>query len=114
MYTTLDIPPKDQSWANIFLYPYPLGTITRFDMLSSDTLMKLLELNQKPNKILDQSNNEFGSGNLPFNSSQLGWGSVILRQITQPSLAFNSLTAELFVKWKSQVPYTNKLLATSS
>ena len=93
---------EEQSWVNIFLSPYPLGAIERYDMLSTDGIENLIQLSQSPIKIHFDDTQEIGSGNLPFNSGQIGVGSVILRQVEPSKIAFNSLTAELFADGRAK------------
>jgi hypothetical protein len=73
---------------NLYLSPYPLGSIQRKDIISSDGITKLMELSQTPLTYFLGSI-EIGSGNVPFNSGQLGFGSVILKQIQPGRVAFN-------------------------
>lgn len=94
---------EHQSWVNIYLSPYPLGIIERYDMLSSQNIEKLMQLSQVPIKIYLDSTKEIGTGNLLFNSGQLGVGSVILKQIDQSRMAFNSLSAEFFLDGRAKL-----------
>jgi hypothetical protein len=87
---------EKQSWVNIFLYPYPIGTIEKHDMFSTDGLKKLIQMSQRPIPYYDNESRKFGEGNLPFNSGQLGVSSIILRQVEPSKVAFNSLMAELY------------------
>jgi len=93
---------EDQGWVNIFLSPYPLGAIERFDILSHEGIEKLIQLSQNPIKIYLQDWTECGTGNLPFNSGQLEFGSVILRQVEPYNTVFNSLTIELFIDGRAK------------
>jgi hypothetical protein len=92
---------EKQGWLNIYLYPYPLGLIDRLDMLSPESIEKLMNLSQTPLKYYIYSN-EIGSGNIPFNSGQLGFGSVILKQMQPGMFAFNGLSIELFVDGRTK------------
>ncbi|RLI51830.1 MAG: hypothetical protein DRP09_18825 [Candidatus Thorarchaeota archaeon] len=92
---------ENQGWVNVFLSPYPLGTIRKFDMLSSEGIEKLLHLSQNPIKI-HLEDVEFGTGNLPLDSGQLAFGSVVLRQVTPCNAAFNSLTVEFFLNGRAK------------
>lgn len=103
---------EHQSWVNIFLSPYPLGIIDRRDMYSSKGIEKLMRLSQIPIKIFLNSTKEIGTGNLPFNSGQLGVGSVILKQIDPSEIAFNSLSAELFIDGRAKLFIPLKFMHT--
>ncbi len=94
---------ENQSWLNIFLTPYPLGAIERSDMLSTDGIENLIKLSKNQIDIYFGPSLKIGTGNLPFNSSQLGIGSVILRQVEQSKVAFNSLTMELFIDGRAKL-----------
>jgi len=94
---------EEHPWVNIFLSPYPLGTIDRYEMLSTDGIENLINLSQKPINIYLNSKQEIGSGNLPFNAGQLGVGSVILRQVEPSEIAFNSLTAQFFADGRAKI-----------
>lgn len=93
---------EGQGWLNIFLSPYPIGGIKRFDMLSYEGIEKLIKLSQSPIKNYLRDGTELGSGNLPFNSGQLAFGSVILRQVEPQNSAFSSLTTQLFVNGRAK------------
>ena len=86
---------RDQGWVNIYVSPYPLGTVSKREMFSSEGVERLLLASQKPitTQIGDMATIEM---NVPFGSGQVSVGSVILRQVKQARLAFNSLTAEFF------------------
>jgi hypothetical protein len=94
---------EDQGWVNVFLSPYPLGTIERLDiLLSHEGIEKLIQLSQSPIKIYVEDGTEFGEGNFPLNSGQLAFRSVILRQVKPCNAAFNSLTIELFMDGRAK------------
>ena len=94
---------KNQSWINIYLSPYPLGSIERYDMFESDGIEKLIKMSQSTIKIFYDSVLEIGSGNFPLNSGQLGVGSVILRQVEPSKVAFNSTTVQFFTDGKAKL-----------
>jgi hypothetical protein len=93
---------EGQGWVNVFLSPYPLGGIEKFDILSHEGIEKLIQLSQSPIKSYVEDGTEFGEGNLPLNSGQLAFGSVILRQVEPRNSAFNSLTIELFANGRAK------------
>ncbi len=90
------------SWINIFLSPYPLGTIERFNVISSEGIEQLLKLSRTQIKIYLRNSVEFGTGNLPLNFGQPTFGSAILRQVEPSKAAFNSLTIEFFVNGRAK------------
>jgi hypothetical protein len=71
-------------------------------MVSEKGLEYILKLSHARMKIKLDADNEFGSGNLPFTSGQVGIDSVILRQVQPANVAFNSLTAELFLDGRAK------------
>lgn len=83
-----------QGWVSLFLSPYPLGIVEKPNLWSNKGIQELLELSQRPLKIFNESGEV--TGNLPFNSAQPTFQSVILRQTQLEHLAFNSLEIELF------------------
>jgi hypothetical protein len=93
---------ENQGWVNIFLSPYPLGTVERWDIISNEGIEKLIQLSHNPIRIYLEDGAEFGTGNLPLNSGQLAFGAVVLRQVEPCNAAFNSLTAELFLNGRAK------------
>jgi hypothetical protein len=87
---------EGQAWVNLYLSPYPLGVVRRFDILEDKGIDALIKLSQNPTKIYVEDSVEVGEGNLPFNSVQAEFGSVILRQVEPSDLAYNALSMELF------------------
>lgn len=89
------------SWINIYLSPYPLGVISRWDLLDEDTLVKLIEQSKLPHDL------HFGdvnlSGTIPFNSVHTTPSSVIFEQSSPTREAFNSITLELFTNGRARI-----------
>ena len=93
---------ENQGWVNIYLSPYPLGLIERNEMWYSKAINRLIEISQKPLDIYLDANKKIGSGNLPFNSGQMGVQSIILKQVTPEKLPYSTITAELFFDGKAK------------
>ncbi|MBC8254176.1 MAG: ATP-binding protein [Ardenticatenia bacterium] len=100
-----------QGWASIFISPYPLGAIDRWNLLSSKAIQDLLELSQTTTPIYVENTKDFGTGNLPFNHAQSAFGSVIFRQVDPSRMAYRSLTTEFFFdgRVKLHIPLTYRL-----
>ena len=88
---------EKNGWVNVFLSPYPLGTIDKFVPASADEIDKLLQMSKKQIIMYDEEKKVvLASSSIPFNSGQTGVFSTILRQVEPSLIAFNSLTIELF------------------
>ncbi len=96
---------KGQAWLNIFLSPYPLGTIDKLDDISTDGIKRLKHLSQEPLEVAiasDARRLKIGTVTSQFNFGQIALGSVVLRQATQAAEVFNQPTAELFHDGKAK------------
>jgi hypothetical protein len=83
------------SWVNIYLAPYPLGTVEKFDLASASDVEEILRKSQAPFNIpIDGV--ETLQGHFPFNTAQPTLNSIILQQIEPSKVAFNTLWVELF------------------
>jgi hypothetical protein len=94
---------EDLSWVNLFISPYPLGTVEKFEVYSSETIEKLLEESKTPFKIYLGDGGEEATGNVPFNIGQTTLTSVILQQLEPSRAAFNSLSIELFYDGRAKI-----------
>lgn len=92
---------ENQSWVNLYFSPYPLGMISKTEMLSEAGLEELISLSQKTLKYYLKEY-EVGNGNFPFNSGRLGVGSIILRQVEPSKTGFNSSTVEFFINGQAK------------
>lgn len=106
----IDITDKEKSWISIFLYPYPLGLINRFDMISNDGMEQLLNLSREPLRSKIINGEDFEIGSVPFHSSQLGILSIILRQVKETNLAINSLSMEFYSDGRSKICFPLEIL----
>lgn len=98
---------EHQGWLNIYLSPYPLGTIDRWSIVSTKGIEELLQLSQTLLNVslVDDETGErttLGSGNCPLDSGQPSLGSVVLRQTGPSSPVFNVLTTEIFVDGRAK------------
>lgn len=87
---------EGQAWVKIFLSPYPLGTINRFEIASEKVIEELLELSKTPIEYRASSTQHWGYANFPFNFGQPTPNSVILQQVNLDSLAYNNTSVEFF------------------
>lgn len=91
----------EHGWVKIFISPYPLGIIDphfRLDFSTSKTIAEIIELSKQPINIPGFNS---VTGNLPLNSGQTTFDSIIFRQTEQ--LAFNSLEFELFENLRAKI-----------
>ena len=86
-------------WVNIFLSPYPLGMIERFEMTSQDGLERLLKRSREVIPLVRAGDGEPTLlGNIPFQQARVMLNSVFLKQINTNAnqITQNSLSMELF------------------
>lgn len=105
---------ENVSWVTICLSPYPLGTFFK-NVSSIKEIENILELSKKQIQI--PFSEKFGeiSGNIPFDSAQTTFESVILRQGNISNLFLNSATVEFFedgrAKFHIPLVYFNEILS---
>ncbi len=86
-------------WVNIFLSPYPLGMIERFELTSQDGLEHLLKRSRETIPLVKGGNEaSLPLGYLPFQQGRAMLNSVFLKQINTNAnqITQNSLSMELF------------------
>jgi len=86
-------------WVNIFLSPYPLGMIEKFDINSQDGLERLLKRSRETIPLISTDGKEpLLLGNIPFQQGRTTVNSVFLKQINTNAnqITHNSLSLELF------------------
>jgi hypothetical protein len=88
-------------WIKIFVSPYPLGLIDKFEEFLDDDLENFLVLSKDQLHIM-KIHSDPVTGNIPFNSCQPTHCSVILRQTTPSLAAYNSLSMELFIDGRAK------------
>jgi hypothetical protein len=93
---------SESGWVKLFLAPYPLGTISRYDMLNQQGIDQLLQLSKSQIPVPFGESVILISGNLPFNFGRPTPQSVILRQIDPSNFNTNSLSAEFFTNGQAK------------
>jgi hypothetical protein len=91
----------ENGWVKIFMSPYPIGLIEKFEFFDEKDLEKLISLSKKTLHIMGTGSASI-SGNMLFNSCQPTVGSAILRYTNATQAAFNTLSAELFVDGRAR------------
>jgi Putative DNA-binding domain len=86
-------------WVNIFLSPYPLGMVERFELTSQDGLERLLKRSRETIPLIRAGDEEPPLlGKIPFQQARAMLNSVFLKQINSNAhqTTQNSLSMELF------------------
>lgn len=86
-------------WVNIFVSPYPLGLIERFEMTSQSGLERLLRRSQETIPLVRAADEKpLQLGKIPFQQGRVTLNSVFLKQINinTNQIMHNSLSMELF------------------
>lgn len=93
---------REHGWVKIFISPYPLGILDNdfeLESYTSKSINEIIELSKQPIKIpyfdIDIT------GNIPFNSGQTAFRSLIFRQTE--ILAYNTLEFELFRNLQAKI-----------
>lgn len=86
-------------WVNIFVSPYPLGLIERFEVTSQSGLERLLKRSQETIPLVRAGDEKpLQLGKIPFQQGRAMLNSVFLKQISTNAnqITQNSLSIELF------------------
>lgn len=94
---------SEWAWAQVFLSPYPYGSIDRPELLETESIAKLIEGSRLARVLMASGSPNPISGNLPFESGYPTPQSVVLQQRGSADLAYNSLTAEVFVDGRARL-----------
>ena len=112
---------REHGWVKIFISPYPLGILDNdfeLESYTSKSIDEIIELSKKQIKIpyfdIDIT------GNLPFNSGQTSFRSLIFRQserLDEKSLEFElfqNLQAKIFIPLQYSEPWQSDIFANLS
>ena len=93
----------DQGWLKLFLSPYPSGSVFKDNMLTKESIDKLLQLSQRQIEVPFGDSMIQINGNLPFNFGRPTHQSIILREVDPVNLDVNSMTAEFFTNGQAKL-----------
>jgi hypothetical protein len=85
---------ETHGWVKIYLSPYPLGAVSKPNVINADIIKSLLDKSKAPVKF-PLGHEEFGvSGHTPLNNAYTTATAVVLRRVVEDSEAFSSLMVQ--------------------